>query len=105
MATLTHSHPKYHPPGKKFGAFDILFLLRYWVDGIQVKNTRFAHFICRFIPCKCPFERDVHVFQHSFHIPGLCKINPLYNELVALRFRALSFLCDECGEDVNQYIC
>ncbi|MFM7367118.1 MAG: Mo-dependent nitrogenase C-terminal domain-containing protein, partial [Sphaerospermopsis kisseleviana] len=40
-----------------------------------------------------------------FHIPAICQINPLYNEVVGLRFRALSYLVDECGEDVTQYIC
>jgi hypothetical protein len=42
---------------------------------------------------------------HTYHIPPLCKLNPLYNEVVYLRFRALSFLSDICGEDVNAYIC
>jgi hypothetical protein len=33
----------------------------------------------------------------------LCKLNPLYEQLVGLRFRALSYLADDCGEDVSQY--
>jgi hypothetical protein len=37
-----------------------------------------------------------------FSIPPLCKLNPLYNELVALRFRALNFLV-ETGEDISVY--
>jgi hypothetical protein len=35
------------------------------------------------------------------HIPAMCKLNPLYDQLVGLRFRALSYLADECGEDVT----
>jgi hypothetical protein len=38
-----------------------------------------------------------------FHIPPLCKLNPLYEEVVSLRFRALCYLADECGEDVTPY--
>ncbi|MBD2294278.1 Mo-dependent nitrogenase C-terminal domain-containing protein [Anabaena sphaerica FACHB-251] len=108
MASIHHSHPhpNYHPPNyKKPGSFDILNPLRRLVDGIQIKNSRLAHLICRVIPCCCPFERDINLFGRTFHIPALCKINPLYNEVVALRFRALSYLADECGEDVTKYIC
>ncbi|MFM7527545.1 MAG: Mo-dependent nitrogenase C-terminal domain-containing protein [Nodosilinea sp.] len=35
------------------------------------------------------------------HIPPMCKINPLYEQLVGLRFQALSYLANECGEDVT----
>jgi hypothetical protein len=38
-----------------------------------------------------------------FHIPPLCKLNPLYQELVSLRFRALCYLADDCGQDVRAY--
>ena len=56
------------------------------------------------IPAQCPFERDVKVFGHTlFHIPPLCKLNPLYEEVVALRFRAMCYLADECGEDISAY--
>ncbi|WP_333281761.1 MULTISPECIES: Mo-dependent nitrogenase C-terminal domain-containing protein [unclassified Microcoleus] len=41
--------------------------------------------------------------HHLFHIPPMCKLNPLYEELVGLRFRSLSFLADVCGEDVTPY--
>ncbi|MHC5727587.1 MAG: Mo-dependent nitrogenase C-terminal domain-containing protein, partial [Nostoc sp.] len=33
----------------------------------------------------------------------MCKLNPLYNELVYLRFRALCYLVDQCGEDIQSY--
>ncbi len=36
-------------------------------------------------------------------IPPLCKLNPLYEQVVGLRFRALCYLADECGEDVTPY--
>lgn len=71
---------------------------------IEFKDPATAHLICTLIPAYCPFERDVTMFGHMlFHIPALCKLNPVYEQLVELRFRALSFLADECGEDVTPY--
>jgi Mo-dependent nitrogenase C-terminus len=71
---------------------------------IQFTDPRTARLICRLIPANCPFERDV-IFrgQKIAHIPALCKLNPLYDQLVELRFQALVFLADECGEDVTSY--
>jgi hypothetical protein len=37
------------------------------------------------------------------NIPPMCKLNPLYEEVVGLRFRALCYLADDCGEDISQY--
>lgn len=56
------------------------------------------------IPGACPFERDVRVFGRVlFHIPPLCKLNPLYEEFVGLRTRALIFLEAE-GESIQEYL-
>ena len=75
-----------------------------WLDGFEIHDPRLARFLCKMIPPQCPFERDVVVFgQKVVHIPAMCKINPLYEQLVGLRFRALSFLADECREDVSKY--
>jgi hypothetical protein len=71
---------------------------------IHFTDPRTARLICRFIPANCPFERDVVFRGHKIaHIPALCKLNPLYDQLVELRFQALVFLADECGEDVTSY--
>ncbi len=84
--------------------YDILKPLRVWVDNIQVRDPQFAHRICRLIPAQCPFERDVKMFGRTlFHIPPMCNLNPLYEEVVGLRFRGLCYLADECGEDISQY--
>jgi hypothetical protein len=84
--------------------FDVLRSLRQWLDSIEVRNPKLAHRLCKLIPAQCPFERDVKFFGHTlFHIPPLCKLNPLYEEVVALRFRGLCYLADECGEDVTAY--
>lgn len=78
--------------------------LRTWLDNIQVSDRQLAHRLCKLIPAQCPFERDVKLFGKTlFHIPPLCKLNPLYEELVGLRFRAMCYLADTCGEDISQY--
>ncbi|MBH8551097.1 nitrogenase [Nostocaceae cyanobacterium CENA357] len=79
--------------------------LRNWLDGLDIQDPRVARFLCKMIPAQCPFERDVTLFGRKIvHIPPMCKLNPLYEQLVGLRFRALSYLADECGEDVSAYI-
>ena len=70
-----------------------------------MQNEKVAHFLCKMIPSQCPFERDVVLFGRKVvHIPAMCKLNPLYEQLVGLRFRALSFLADTCDEDVSRYV-
>jgi tellurite resistance protein len=84
---------------------DPLKKVRDWLDGAQVRDPRVARFLCKLIPSQCPFERDVVLFgKKVVHIPPMCKINPLYEQLVGLRFRSLSYLADDCGEDVTPYL-
>ncbi|MEN9217382.1 MAG: Mo-dependent nitrogenase C-terminal domain-containing protein [Gloeomargarita sp. DG_2_bins_126] len=71
---------------------DWLAPLRQALNGIEIRNSRMAHFLCRLIPSRCPFERTFTVWGRTIHIPPLCHINPLYNEVVALRMRALDYL-------------
>lgn len=83
---------------------DLLQPVRQWLDQVEVQNPKLAHRLCKLIPAQCPFERDVKLFGRTlFHIPPMCKLNPLYNEVVGLRFRALCYLADECGEDITAY--
>lgn len=85
-------------------SFDPLQPLRQWLNQVQVSNPKLAHRLCKLIPAQCPFERDVKFFGRTFfHIPPMCKLNPLYEEVVGLRFRALCYLADECHEDVTPY--
>lgn len=83
---------------------DMLRPMRDWLDGLEIQDPSVAEFLCKMIPSQCPFERDIKLFGHKVvHIPPLCKLNPLYEQLVSLRFRALSYLADDCGKDVSQY--
>ncbi|MGF1519772.1 MAG: Mo-dependent nitrogenase C-terminal domain-containing protein [Nodosilinea sp.] len=84
---------------------DLFQPLRQWVGHLRIETPRRARKVAELIPAQCPFEREIILFGHSVaHIPPLCKLNPLYNELVELRFRALCYLADECGEDISAYI-
>ncbi|MGB7439716.1 MAG: Mo-dependent nitrogenase C-terminal domain-containing protein [Coleofasciculaceae cyanobacterium] len=78
--------------------------VRQWLDQLKIDNAAMAHLICRVIPTQCPFEREIYLLNRKVaHIPPLCKLNPFYEEVVSLRFRALCYLADECGEDVRCY--
>lgn len=88
--------PEVHP--------DLLNPVRDWLDKMEIHDPKMAHFLCKLIPSQCPFERDINLFGRKVaHIPALCKLNPLYEQLVSLRFRALCYLADNCGEDVSSY--
>lgn len=79
--------------------------LREWLDGLSVDDPRLAKFVCKMVPSQCPFERDITLFgRKTVHIPPMCKLNPLYEQLVGLRFRAMTYLADDLGEDITPYL-
>jgi hypothetical protein len=83
---------------------DFLQPIRQWMESREINNPKLAHLLCQIIPAQCPFERDIKLFGRKlFHIPPMCKLNPLYEQVVGLRFKALCYLADECGEDVTAY--
>ncbi|MEB3211809.1 MAG: Mo-dependent nitrogenase C-terminal domain-containing protein [Leptolyngbyaceae bacterium] len=91
------------PPAKGSGV-DPLRPVKEWLDELDIHDPSVARFLCKMIPPQCPFERDVKLFgKKVVHIPPMCKLNPLYEQLVGIRFRALSYLADDCGEDVTRY--
>ncbi len=90
-----HSHRSSQP------RFNLLNPIRQWLDGVEIHDRQLARLICKVIPAQCPFERDISLFGRKVaHIPPMCKLNPLYDQLVGLRFRALCYLVDECGETI-----
>ena len=79
-------------------------LLQQWLEGLEINEEQTARRIVKLIPAQCPFEREIQMFGRVvLRIPALCKFNPLYEQLVGLRFRALCFLVDSCGEDITPY--
>ncbi|TAE59984.1 MAG: nitrogenase [Nostocales cyanobacterium] len=84
--------------------YDLLRPIRQWLDEVEINNHKLAKMIAKLIPAQCPFERDIVIFGRKIaHIPPMCKLNPLYEQFVGLRFRALCYLVDECGEDIQSY--
>jgi len=101
IASDKNIKPRPQPENKT--KFDMLQPLRQWVNKINICDRTSAHRLCKLIPAQCPFERDLKLFGRTLHIPPMCKLNPLYEEVVGLRFRALCYLADECGEDITSY--
>lgn len=78
--------------------------IRQWLDSITIQDAATANTLCKMIPARCPFERTIKLFDRTLlSIPPLCKLNPFYEQAVGLRFRALCYLADECGEDISRY--
>jgi tellurite resistance protein len=91
----TSHHQEHHP--------NVLEPVKEWLDHMDIHDSRLANLICKVVPAQCPFERDVVLFGRKImHIPAMCEINPLYDQLVGLRFRSLSYLADK-GEDISKY--
>lgn len=85
-------------------SLSILQSLRNKIDKIEFKNPQSARLASKLIPAQCPFTRDINLFGKKIaHIPPLCKLNPFYEQLVGLRFRALCYLVDQCGEDIQAF--
>jgi Mo-dependent nitrogenase C-terminus len=85
-------------------SLSILQSLRNKIDTIEFKSPQSARLASKLIPAQCPFARDIKLFgKRVAHIPPLCKLNPFYEQLVGLRFRALCFLVDQCGEDIQAF--
>lgn len=91
----------HHPEGHHI---DVLSPVKHWLDALEIHDPKVAHTLCKLIPPQCPFERDITIFGRKIvHIPPMCKLNPLYEQFVGLRFRALCYLADECHEDIAKY--
>lgn len=74
-------------------AHHLLDPVRHWLEAIEPREPAVARLLVNLIPAQCPFERDLVVFGRKLaHIPPMCKINPLYEQLMGLRFRCLCFL-------------
>ncbi len=81
-----------------------LYPLRQWIAAIEINSPQRAHLICRLIPSQCPFARDIQLWGRTIlHIPPLCKLNPLYEQMVELRWRSLCYLAESSKEDITAY--
>lgn len=82
----------------------LLKYVRHQIESINIHDPVMAKLVCQLIPPSCPFARNVTLFGRViFRIPPLCKLNPVYEQLINLRFKALSYLIDEWGGDATAY--
>ncbi len=104
VASEVSMNPTSQPESVISEKFYPLKPIRQWLDNLQISDRKMARTIASVIPAQCPFERTVKLFGRTIlYIPPLCKLNPFYEELVGIRFRALCYLADECGEDISSY--
>lgn len=74
-----------------------------FIENFPITTVNHAHRICGLIPAQCPFARTIKLRDKVLmRIPPLCKVNPFYDELMMLRFRAMNYLV-EAGEDIGAY--
>lgn len=89
---------------QKKGSFDFWQPMRQKLENLEINNSQLALFLCQLIPAQCPFARKITFCGRTiFCLPPLCKLNPLYEEVVALRFKSLSYLVNQCGADISAY--
>ncbi|MGJ3252090.1 MAG: Mo-dependent nitrogenase C-terminal domain-containing protein [Elainellaceae cyanobacterium] len=85
-------------------SLDVLSPLRQWLNTLEIRSPAQAHLMCQIIPAQCPFEQEIRIGNLIYiNIPPLCKLNPLYEEVVSLRFRALCYLAEKCPADACRY--
>jgi hypothetical protein len=78
--------------------------IRQWLESLEIRNPKVARSLCKLIPARCPFEREIKLLDRTIvRIPPLCKLNPFYDQIVSLRFKSMTYLADQCGEDVTVY--
>jgi len=89
MSLMNTSSPSELPYGPLFS----LQRLRNYLNHLEIRDPKIAKLICQLVPPSCPFERRIKLWGKTLLvIPPLCHLNPLYNELISLRFRALNLL-------------
>ena len=65
------------------------------LESLEINRKETAEKIVKLIPSQCPFAKEIKVFDRMIcKIPPLCKLNPFYDDLMVLRFRALCFLSE-----------
>ncbi|MBD1846265.1 nitrogenase [Cyanobacteria bacterium FACHB-63] len=82
-------------------SLNLLTAFRRRLEAVEIRNSEMAKLVCKLIPSHCPFERTITLFGRAVHIPPLCKLNPLYDQLVELRFKALTYLADRSESTVH----
>lgn len=75
--------------------FSPLQWFRNYLNQLDIRDPKIAKLICQLVPPSCPFERKIKLLGKTLLvIPPLCHFNPFYEELMFLRFRALTLLSE-----------
>lgn len=90
MDLSTKGYPK-EPHNKVLPSQKMLNSMRQWLETLEIREPNIAQVLAK-IPASCPFARKIQLLGLSVDIPPLCKLNPFYESLMILRFRALTFL-------------
>lgn len=69
----------------------LIFQIKMRIETFEVCHPKVAQLLSK-IPASCPFSREIRLLGYTFQIPSLCHLNPFYDSLMLLRFRALTFL-------------
>lgn len=64
------------------------------LGNLDINNNTQAAIVRTLVPSTCPFARTIVLGKYKLVIPPLCKINPLYEELMMLRFKADCYIAD-----------
>lgn len=64
------------------------------LERIEIGSQAQANLLCNLIPSACPFARTLHIGIFKLVIPPLCKVNPFYDDLMMLRFKAQCYLAE-----------
>jgi hypothetical protein len=64
------------------------------IERIEIGNQKQANLLYNLIPSACPFARTLKLGTFELVIPPLCKINPFYDNLMMLRFKAQCYLAE-----------
>ncbi|EKQ66804.1 Mo-dependent nitrogenase-like protein [Leptolyngbyaceae cyanobacterium JSC-12] len=100
LASIKHSSPSNFSVFASKSITSPLHTVRLWLNQLEISHSAIAWLLCRIIPAQCPFERKVQFLGRTIiQIPPLCKLNPFYEEVVGLRFRALCYLVEHCSEE------
>ncbi len=102
--SLRRSLKNQQPRFRSTTPIDLLKPLRQWLNDLEICDLDRARLICQLVPAQCPFAQEISLAGLiHFKIPPLCKLNPLYEEVIGLRFRALCYLAEKCPSEVCRY--
>lgn len=44
---------------------NLIASLRQWLESIEIQHSKVARLLCKVIPARCPFEREIKLFGRT----------------------------------------